>query len=581
MKFTKKFITALALAGILSITACGDKNKDKDKTNEGGNQTSENGNNNQQDPPKPPVEEDNYEAVAEFEEPVDMHTPEQKAFVDYKATGNYEDLTSTRIQEITGQNSGGRLNISAPAGIPVSFTYNDPEEVDHYVLEFSKDEAFENGVYTFEGDKDATSITAYNLEIGQKYFYRIGAVDADDNVDYSNPRELETADAAPRNLYIDGMTNCRDLGGRHTVDGGRIKQGLFFRTAALDDSQSGSIITAKGKLQMKDLGFKTEIELRGGSSGSGGEAKKENESAYGEGMNINFKYIPFAYSNGKNLLFRNIEPVRKVFDVLGEPSNYPVFFHCRIGTDRTGLIALLSNALLGVELQEIFQDYLFSDFCCIGKVPTVGQANEDSIAEYVEELKAFPGEKLQNKVYNFLLTAGVPKTKLDNMINFLTEPGSVTGNDVKKVEVETVAHMNTELTINTVDITTNFNQTTRSPANYVEFKSSGQKVSYSFNSSEAFTADLYANLCSKTTSGTLSGAFKVTVNGTEVTVANTSFATSALGFDRNIECWIPSKLAEVSFIEGYNTVELESKGSTSIKFSQFAFSSMSSPAFID
>lgn len=567
MKLNKRFIAALALAGLLSITACGNNEND-------------NNNNNNNTNTEKKVVPDNYESVQEFENPVDMHTAEQKAFVDYKATGNYEDLTSAQIQEISGQNSGGRLNISAPTGIPISFKYDDPDYADHYVLEVSKDEEFKEGVYTFEGEKDAESITAYNLEIGADYFYRIGAVDENGDIDYSNSRTLKTADIAPRNLYIDGMTNCRDLGGRNTVDGGRIKQGLFFRTAALDDSQSGSIITAKGKLQMKELGFKTEIELRGGSSGNGGEAKKDTESAYGEGMDINFKYVPFAYSNGKNLLFRNIEPVRKVFDILGETSNYPVFFHCRIGTDRTGLIALLSNALLGVELQEIFQDYLFSDFGCIGKVSTVGQANEDSIAEYVEELKAFPGEKLQNKVYNFLLTAGVPKAKLDNMINFLTEPGSVKGNDVKKVDVQTVDHMTTDLEVTTVDITKNLGTSTRSPAKYVTFNAANQKVTYTFNSSDAFTADLYANLCSKTTSGNLNTAFEVKVNGTTITVANTSFATKELGFDSNIECWIPSKLGEVSINKGSNTVEITALKTTSIKFSQFAFSSMSAPATI-
>ena len=563
MKLNKRFIAAFALAGLLSISGC--KNDDKAK---------ENGDGNKVETPE------RFESVQEFETPVDMHTDGQKAFINYKSEGKYEDLTSAKIQEITGQNSGGRLNISAPAGIPVSFAYDYPEDVDHYVLEFSKDKDFANGVYSFEGAKDAASITAYNLEIGTEYFYRVGAADADDNIDYSKVRTLKTADIAPRNVYIDGMTNCRDLGGRNTVDGGRIKQGLFYRTAALDDSQSGSIITEKGKVQMKELGFKTEIELRGGSSGSGGEAKKDTESAYGEGMDINFKYVPFAYSNGKNLLFRNIEPVRKVFDVLGDTSNYPVFFHCRIGTDRTGLIALLSNALLGVELEDIFQDYLFSDFGCIGKVSTVGQANEDSIAEYVEELKAFPGEKLQNKVYNFLLTAGVPAQKLDNMINFLTEPGSVKGNDVKKVDVQTVDHMTTDLDVTTVDLTTNLGTSTRSPAKYVTFNAANQKVTYTFNASESFTADLYANLCSKTTSGNLNTAFEVKVNGTAITVANTSFATKELGFDSNIECWIPSKLGEVSINQGSNTVEITALKTTSIKFSQFAFSSMSAPATI-
>lgn len=573
MKFNKKLISVFSL-GFLVLSGCKETDNNK-KTDDG---------------KKEIKETELFSNVTEFTAPVDMHTEAQKAFVAYK--DGYENLTSNYIT--TNYGCDGRKNLSAPAGIPVSFDYDD-EDVKYYMLEVCKDNDFAKDVFTYrydlpeqteedteeESESTLKTITSYNLEIGQKYFYRIGAFDENNDAEYSLVRELETADIAPRNLNVGGMTNCRDLGGRHTVDGGRIKQGLLFRTAALDDSQSGSIVNEEGKAVLKDvMKVKTEIELRGGSSGNGGEAKKEDVSAYGEGMNINFKYVPFAYSNGKNLLFRNIEPVKKTFDVLGDTSNYPVFFHCRIGTDRTGLIALLVNALLGVELQEIYQDYLFSDFGCIGKVPTVGQANEDSIAEYVEELKAFPGEKLQNKVYNFLLTAGVPAAKLDNMINFLTEEGSVKGNDVKKVDVTTVDKMTTTLEKTVVDTTKDFNSTTRSPANYVTFNAKNQKVTYTFSSDKAFTADLYANLCSKTTSGSLDKAFKVTLNDTEITVENTSFDTKKLGFDKNIECWIPSKLGSVSVKEGNNTIEIESLTTTSIKFSQFAFSSMSEPANI-
>ena len=166
------------------------------------------------------------------------------------------------------------------------------------------------------------------------------------------------------------------------------------------------------------------------------------------------------------------------------------------------------------------------------------------------------------------------------MINFLTEPGSVKGNDVKKVDVQTVDKMTTDLDVTTVDLTTNLGTSTRSPAKYVTFNAANQKVTYTFNSSDAFTADLYANLCSKTTSGNLNTAFEVKVNGTAITVADTSFETSKLGFDKNIECWIPSKLGEVSINKGSNTVEITALKTTSIKFSQFAFSSMSAPATI-
>ncbi|MCQ2087722.1 MAG: tyrosine-protein phosphatase [Bacilli bacterium] len=563
MKYNKKLLTVLSL-GFLVLSACGESDKKPDN-------------------PKPtPVAPEYFDEVTEFDDVVDMHTPEQKAFVDYKAQGNYENLTKEQLMTLTGQNSGGTLNLSAPKGIEISFTHDEDEDIESYALEVSKDKEFNSGVFKYTAGKTATKITAYNLEIGQKYYYRLSTIDAEgDVIDYSHVRELETANIAPRNLYVDGMTNCRDLGGRTTARGGVIKQNLLFRTAALDDSMSGSIVTAAGKEVLKSLNLKTEIELRGGPTGDGGtEAKSQDKSAYGEGMDINFKFVPFAYENGKNLLFRNIEPVRKVFDVLGDTSNYPVFFHCRIGTDRTGLIALLVNALLGVELQDIFQDYLFSDFGCIGKVPTVGQANEDSIAEYVEELRAFPGEKLHNKVYNFLRTAGIPAQKLDNMINFLTEGEDAETTEVKRVDCQTVDKMTTTLPVTTVDITTNPKSSTRQPAQYVTFNAANQKVTYTFNSDKAFTADLYANLCSKTTSGTLANAFTVKVNGTAIDVETTSFATKALGFDSKIECYIPSKLGSISVNAGANTIEIESKGSTSIKMSQFAFSSMSAPANI-
>ena len=411
---------------------------------------------------------------------------------------------------------------------------------------------------TFKGTKEK-EITAYNLYIGETHYYRVKAIYKDGSEDVSNARQLKTADIAPRNLWIDGMTNCRDLGGRNTVDGGRTRQGLLFRTAALDDTLSKSIITDLGREQFASaINPNTEIELRGGAKGEGGEYS--THEAYSEwSEDINYQYIPFAYENGKNLLFRNIEPVRKAFQVLGDENNYPIFFHCRIGTDRTGLIAFLVNSLCGVELQEVFQDYLFSDFGCIGKVPTVGQATDDSIAGYVETLRSFPGEKLQNKVYNFLMTAGVPSETLDNIINIMTEPGSVTGNENKQVYAESVENMDTNgmQIISSTDI--------RQPKKAVTFDSIGKKVTYKFESDFDFTTDLYANLVSKTTSGTLSGAFKVTVNGSPITVENTSFATNQLGFDRNIECWIPSKLGSINIDAGDNVIEIEALTNTSIK----------------
>ena len=63
----------------------------------------------------------------------------------------------------------------------------------------------------------------------------------------------------PRNCYVSGVTNVRDIGGYSSSLGKNayIRQGLYYRGANLNS------ITDKGKAQMKeDLGVKTEIDLR-------------------------------------------------------------------------------------------------------------------------------------------------------------------------------------------------------------------------------------------------------------------------------------------------------------------------------
>ena len=60
------------------------------------------------------------------------------------------------------------------------------------------------------------------------------------------------------------------------------------------------------------------------------------------------------------------EQLRRVFHVLGTPGNLPAYFHCRVGRDRTGLVAFLLNALCGVDEPSLYRDYLTSCFAYAG-----------------------------------------------------------------------------------------------------------------------------------------------------------------------------------------------------------------------
>lgn len=71
----------------------------------------------------------------------------------------------------------------------------------------------------------------------------------------------------PRNLYVGGVTNVRDIGGYTTLSGDTVRQGRIIRCGKLHSSDGTQRISAKGIAQMRDdLGVKSEIDLRKASS---------------------------------------------------------------------------------------------------------------------------------------------------------------------------------------------------------------------------------------------------------------------------------------------------------------------------
>ena len=56
------------------------------------------------------------------------------------------------------------------------------------------------------------------------------------------------------------------------------------------------------------------------------------------------------------------EAFKKVFRVFLDERNYPLDFHCIGGADRTGAVAFILNALLGVSDEELDKDWEFTVF---------------------------------------------------------------------------------------------------------------------------------------------------------------------------------------------------------------------------
>ena len=134
------------------------------------------------------------------------------------------------------------------------------------------------------------------------------------------------------------------------------------------------------------------------------------------GEDVNYFSCPLEWDTG-NYITDNIPAVQEFFHIISNEENYPLIFHCNIGTDRTGLFAFLINGLLGVSEEDLYRDYLFSNFANIN-----GSRSLDNIRnKYLSTVFGCDGETLAEKIENCLLTvAGVPMSEIDAVKMILT-----------------------------------------------------------------------------------------------------------------------------------------------------------------
>lgn len=114
------------------------------------------------------------------------------------------------------------------------------------------------------------------------------------------------------------------------------------------------------------------------------------------------------------------EQIKAFFTVLADRNNYPMYYHCNIGTDRTGMVTYLLNALLGVSDHDLYIDYMFSNFGVIAlpskqvsnparkelfDLTTYNKSKKKGGAAY--RVALYPGDTLSEQAENCLLDCGV------------------------------------------------------------------------------------------------------------------------------------------------------------------------------
>jgi len=264
------------------------------------------------------------------------------------------------------------------------------------VFELSESEDFSGAAVVRTKEK---SVDLHNLKTGVRYFWRVNGGEV---------RSFTTEETAPRWIRADGISNVRDLGGWRTADGRRIRQGLIFRGSEMDTHHT---ITEEGKRTLKEeLGIRTDLDLRGEAVG------RISESPLGG--DIAFHLIPVrAY--GEFFEEDQKQACREVFRILADERNYPVYFHCWGGADRTGTVALLLEAILGVEYDDLCLDYELTSLSVWGD----RSRKSDLFISFLAALDRVgePGESINHKAEEFLLSCGMTEEELGNLRKNLLE----------------------------------------------------------------------------------------------------------------------------------------------------------------
>ena len=471
--------------------------------------------------------------------PQKIHTTDQENFLKYNK--GYYNITSS---ELNSYNAKGNAENSFPNQVTVTWNYTAPSG------KIVRDYNFVTGQRSNLSDAYSipqltnTRVSFYNPFIGTNYF-KIVANFTDGSKEESEIKAFLVDATAPRNLKIGNMSNCRDAGGRSNVSGGKIKQGLIYRTSETGSSPSNEI---KEEMLYR-FGVKTEIYVKDGNDSSSplGSSVKF--------VNCSMDYGSTPYSN----MARNAERLRKVFSVLGDTNNYPLFYHCHIGTDRTGICGVAINGLLGVPFDEVIQDYAFSNF---GKIDgqryphKSSDPNGDDIAKYIDEILALPGSNFQEQTIYYLLSIGVPAQTLQTIIDFMTE-----GNKISIPTNVVVANGN-NLTNNggTKKTASDY----KHPDIYYQI-SSGKSVSYEYTLSEAGKINVIAYLgCTNSSDTTkLASGIDLKIDGVSRTICDKTYYKAGFGTTKQNSRtgYMFNVLGEYDLSAGSHTIEIAGKSS--------------------
>jgi hypothetical protein len=279
-------------------------------------------------------------------------------------------------------------------------------------LYISNDNKFDSGDLFGKSLTD-TFYNVYNLKIGNRYFWKVIQKDSGGTiVDQSPVDTFTTCSLWPRMIFIEGVTNVRDHGGRENMHGLTIRQGLYYRSSDFEDIHA---ITQRGIEQLQRLVVVCEMDLRN----AGDAPVKALPSTFRyyrpilEPVIVDNGYLEggvVSYGFGLTL---HPQLYRDLFRELAKAETYPAISHCHGGGDRQGTVSALLDAILECSDEQIYLNYAWSSLSIDGQ----RDSNNTGWQQLLDTLRSFDplNGTLQTGAWNYLVWTGVTEQELDQI----------------------------------------------------------------------------------------------------------------------------------------------------------------------
>jgi len=246
-----------------------------------------------------------------------------------------------------------------------------------------------------------------------------------------------------RRILLEGIDNCRDLGGLQNADGQKIREGLLLRSAHLYHA------TEKDALDLKEAFSLCEIlDLRNLD-----EQKEQPDAPVPGAEHVEMPIFPQfqqGITHEKNLPPYEIYPpmaeiytrfitvapqnqnfVRAVRRVLTHDYDRgAVLWHCFGGKDRCGMVAALTLSVLGVPYPTIMEDYMMTNIVGRSKAENARRAvlerggpQKEADFEYDANIAR---ESFLNNAFDAI------RENYGDPVTFLKEVGGITEDEIEQ-----------------------------------------------------------------------------------------------------------------------------------------------------